>query len=62
MVLGYHIYEEIWDASIGNELLCAREPINPRDPFAVGVVKSFQVISNLRFQSAPCGLGRFVPG
>ena len=62
MVLGYHIYEEIWDASIGNELLCAREPTNPRDPFAVGVAKSFQVISNLHFQSAPCGLGRLVPG
>ena len=35
MVCGYHVHEEIWDASIGEELLCAREPTNPRDPFAM---------------------------
>ena len=25
MVRGYHVYEEIWDASIDEKLLCARE-------------------------------------
>ena len=47
MVRGYHIYEEIWDASIGEELLCAREPTNPRDPFTVAVVKSDQTVGHV---------------
>ena len=40
MVRGYHVYKEIWDASISEELWHAREPTNPRDPFAIAVVKS----------------------
>ena len=39
MVRGYHVYVEIWDASIGEELLCTRETTNPRDPFSVAVIK-----------------------
>ena len=50
MVRGYHVYEEIWDASIGKELLCAREPTNPCDPFAVAVAKSDQTVG--RFYSS----------
>ena len=26
MVRGYHIYEDIWDATVGEELPCQREP------------------------------------
>ena len=40
MVRGYHAYQDSWDALIGEELVCAREPNNLRDPFAVAVVKS----------------------
>ena len=39
MVRGYHVYEEILDASTGEELLCARQPTNPCDPFALAIVK-----------------------
>ena len=28
MVRGYHIYEGIWDAAVGDELPCQREPDN----------------------------------
>ena len=57
MVRGYHVYEEIWDASIGEELLCAREPTNPRDPFAVAVVKSDQTVGHVPLKiSSVCSL------
>ena len=39
MVRGYHIYEDIWDATVGEELPCQREPDNRQDPFAVAVVR-----------------------
>ncbi len=47
MVRGYHVYEDIWDASIDEELLCAREPGNPCDRFAVAVVKSDQTVGHV---------------
>ena len=37
MVRGYHVYQHVWDASIHEELPCAREADNLRDPFAVAV-------------------------
>ena len=40
MVREYHIYEDIWDATVGEELLCQREPDNHQDLFAVAVVSS----------------------
>ena len=57
MVRGYHIYEEIWDASIGEELLCARELTNPRDPFAVAVITSDQTVGHISLKiSSVCSL------
>ena len=44
VVQGYHVYKEIWTPSIGEELIFAREPAKPRDPFAVAVVKSNQAV------------------
>ena len=32
MVRGYHVYQHVWDASIHEELPCAREADNLRDP------------------------------
>ena len=57
MVRGYHVYEEIWDASIGEELLCAREPTNPHDPFAVAVVKSDQTVGQVPLKYVLCFYG-----
>ena len=33
MIHGYHVYTAVWDAQIGEELYCARETGNIRDPF-----------------------------
>ena len=38
-VFGYHIYKDIWDAVIGEELLCEREPDNRSDRYAVAIKK-----------------------
>ena len=37
MIRGYHVYTTVWDAQIGEELYCARETGNIRDPKAVAV-------------------------
>lgn len=39
MVRGYHVYSNIWDASMSEVLPCEREIDNRRDPFAVRVSK-----------------------
>ena len=46
-VRGYHVYIDVWDASIGEELDCHREPNNAKDPYAVKVVKSGVVVGHL---------------
>ena len=28
-IRGYHVYKEVWDAAIGEELLCRREAATP---------------------------------
>ena len=38
MIRGYHWYKEIWDAALGEELQCQREPDNPHDIFAMAVL------------------------
>ena len=55
MVRGYHAYQDSWDAFIGKELVCAREPDNLRDPFAVAVVKSDAALGGTSLASTPCG-------
>ena len=39
-VRGYHVYKNIWDASIGEELACQREPSNGRHTSLVQFVLS----------------------
>ena len=41
MVRGYHVYNNIWDASsdVGEELICKREPGNRVDTHAVAITK-----------------------
>ena len=43
MILGYHVYQEVWDPALGEELTCQRETVNRQDPFAVAVVRSAPV-------------------
>jgi hypothetical protein len=47
MVRGYHVYQDIWDAIVHEELACARELDILRDPFAVAVVKSRQTVGHV---------------
>ena len=48
MVRGYHIYNSIWEAYIGEELLCQWDEENRHDPYAVAVLKSAIVVGHLR--------------
>ena len=41
--------------------MCAREPDNLRDPFAVAVVKSDTALGGTSLASAPCGYGSLYP-
>ena len=56
-VRGYHIYQRVWDAAIGENLICRREPTNERDRYAVAVTKDGTVIGHLpRKVSRVCSL------
>ena len=57
MVRGYHIYNAIWEAYIGEELACLRETDNEHEHYAVSVVKSATVVGLLpRKISTLCSL------
>ena len=43
MICGCHVYQEIWDPALGEELACQWETVNWQDPFAVAVVRSTPV-------------------
>ena len=47
MVRGYHVYRGIWNAALGEQLPCQREPMNSKDPFAVAVVKSQVAVGHI---------------
>ena len=38
-VRGHHVYQHVWTPTIGEELQCAREESNDKDPYAVAVMK-----------------------
>ena len=38
-VRGYHVYNAVWEAAVGDELECRRETSNRVDRYAVAVVK-----------------------
>ena len=40
MVRGYHVYQEMWVADVGEELSCVRETKNHQDSFSVTIVRS----------------------
>ena len=46
-VRGCHIYQELWEAVIGEELQCQRERANPADNYAVVVRKGRTVVGHL---------------
>ena len=46
-VHGYHIYKDVWDAVIGEELQCEREHDNGSDWYAVAIKKDGTIIGHL---------------
>jgi hypothetical protein len=44
---GHHIYKKIWTPTIGEELLCQREPTNMTDRYAVSITKGSTVVGHL---------------
>lgn len=57
MIRGYHVYKAVRDAQIGEELLCATEPGNIRDLYAVVVKKSSLTVGHIPMKiSTLCSL------
>ena len=46
-VRGYHIYQEEWEAAIGEEIQCERKKKNTKDPYAVAVVRENVAVGHL---------------
>ena len=46
-IRGYHIYKTVWEATVGEELQCIREPTNISDRYAISVIKEGIVIGHL---------------
>ena len=44
VVRGYHIYQSVWDAIIGENLICVMENDNSNDKFAVAVMRNNTII------------------
>ena len=38
-IRGYHVFKEMWEAQMGEMLVCEREPHNAQDQYAVAVKK-----------------------
>jgi len=46
-VQGFHEYQLIWAAAVGEKLPCKREVHNPHDTFVVAVTKDHVVVGHL---------------
>ena len=46
-VHGYYVYREIWEAAVGETLICEREPQNGKDRYAVAVKKNETIVGHL---------------
>ncbi len=46
-VRGYHVYREVWEAAVGEILVCEREPDNVSDRYAVAVKREGTVVGHL---------------
>ena len=54
MIRGFHIYKNIWEPVIGEELQCSLDDGNLHDPFAVAVVKNGFTVGHLRQGAISC--------
>ena len=44
---GYHVYKTVWEATVGEVLVCEREPKNSSDRYAVAVKNEGTIIEHL---------------
>ena len=50
-IRGYHVYKEIWEAAVGEEPVCAREPHNSHNCYAVAVKREGVLIGQIMFSA-----------
>ena len=56
-VHGYHMYKDVWDASIGEYLKCQRELSNLKDRSTIAVLRDGTIVGHLPKKiSFPCSL------
>ena len=53
MVRGYHVYQDEWDAVIGEVLQCRRETGNRHDPYAVATLSDGRVVGHVPRKISP---------
>ena len=58
---GYHIYQTIWDAVVGETLECRRQPLNEHDRYAVAVTKDDVIIGHRLLSLRPVSLTLLAP-
>ena len=46
-VRGYHVYKDLWDPSIREDILCEREPFNDADQYALAILEDDTVVSHI---------------
>ena len=46
-ISGFHVYKDVWDAVVGEELECERERRNNYDRYAVAVKRNGDVVGHL---------------
>ena len=53
----FHIYQDTWTSVIDEKLACRREDSNPRERYAVAVLKSEEIVGHVpRYMSIACSL------
>ena len=56
-IRGYHVYKKVWAATVGEALVCEREPKNSSDRYTVAVKNKGTIIEHLpRKLSRVCSL------
>ena len=46
-ICGYHVYKKVWAATVGEVLMCEREPKNSSDRYTVAVKNEGSIIEHL---------------
>ena len=56
-ICGFHVYQDTWMPVISEQLVCRREDSNPRDRYAMAVLKGEEIVGHVpRYMSTACSL------